>query len=226
MPVAPESKTADEKRNWLVTRFHLFLFGVLIAITATGYVKIPAATGLPMHWGLNGQPDEVWPRDSGLVAMPLVALVLIILIAVIGRLTPSEKTEPGRYIAEAALTGVLLVLCALQFSLLLIGTGSDVDLTRIVASVVAIALIVLGLALPRSAPNAYAGIRLPWTMTDTANWIATHRLTGVLMIIGGIALALVALFWSSPVNLLEAIGPAIFLPIIIGGIFSFVRSRG
>jgi len=158
--------------------------------------------------------------------MPLVALVLIILIAVIGRLTPSEKTEPGRYIAEAALTGVLLVLCALQFSLLLIGTGSDVDLTRIVASVVAIALIVLGLALPRSAPNAYAGIRLPWTMTDTANWIATHRLTGVLMIIGGIALALVALFWSSPVNLLEAIGPAIFLPIIIGGIFSFVRSRG
>jgi hypothetical protein len=36
----------------------------------------------------------------------------------------------------------------------------------------------------------------------------------------------VALFWSSPVNLLEAIGPAIFLPIIIGGIFSFVRSRG
>lgn len=216
---------ADEKRKLLVTRFHFFLFGVLLAITATGYVKIPAATGLPMHWGLNGHPDEIWSRDPALLAMPLVALVLLVLTAVLGRLAAAEKVEPGRYIAEAGLSGVLLVLCALQFSLLLIGTGSDIDMTRIVAGVVAVALVILGLALPRSAPNAYAGIRLPWTMTDKANWAATHRLTGMLMVLSGLGLALVALLWPEPKNLLATIGPAILVPIAVGGIFSFVRSR-
>jgi immunity protein, SdpI family len=216
---------AEEKRSFLVTRFHILLFGVLLALTATGYAKIPAAPGLPMHWGLDGHPDEVWPRDPALMVMPIVALVLLALIFAIGRLAPVKKIEPGRYVTEAAATGVLLVLCALQFSLLLIGVGSEIDLTRIVAFVVAIALVILGAALPRSAPNAYAGVRLPWTMTDKANWTATHRLTGVLMVIAGFGLALVALLWPDPVNLLAAIGPAVFAPVLIGGVFSFVRSR-
>ena len=217
---------ADEKRKSIVTPLHILLFGALLAITATGYAKIPAATGLPMHWGLNGQPDRIWPRDPALAAMPIVALVLLALVFILVRLAPPEKVDPGRTIAEAAISGVLLVFCALQFSLLLIGTGSDVDLTQIVAFVVAIALVILGAALPRSAPNAYAGIRLPWSMEDPSNWRATHRLTGGLMAVAGLLLALVALFWPTPVNLLMAIGPAIFLPVLIGALYSFVRSRG
>jgi uncharacterized membrane protein len=217
---------ADENHKSIVTPFHILLFGALLAITGTGYVKIPAATGLPMHWGLNGQPDRIWPRDPALAAMPIIALVLLVLFFAIGRLAAPEKVDPGRVIAEAAISGVLLVLCALQFGLLLIGTGSEVDLVRIVAAVVALALVILGLVLPRSAPNAYAGIRLPWSMPDAANWRATHRLTGGLMVVAGLGLGLVALFWSTPIHLLTAIGPAIALPVLIGALYSFVRSRG
>lgn len=217
---------ADEKRKSIVTPFHILLFGVLLAITATDYVKIPAATGLPMHWGFDGRPDQIWPRDPALAAMPILALVLLVVLFVIGRLAPPEKVEPGRIIAEAAISAVLLILCALQFGLLLIGTGSEVDLVRLVAAVVALALVILGVALPRSTPNAYAGIRLPWSMADPANWRATHRLTGGLMVVAGLTLAAVALFWSTPVNLLLAIGPALFLPVIIGALYSFLRARG
>jgi uncharacterized membrane protein len=216
---------ADEKRKSIVTPFHILLFGVLLAVTATGYVKIPVATGLPMHWGLDGRPDRIWPRDPALAAMPIVALVLLVLFFFLARLAPPEKVDPGRTIAEAAISAVLLILCALQFGLLLIGTGSEVDLVRLVAAVVALALVILGVALPRSAPNAYAGIRLPWSMADPANWRATHRLTGGLMVVAGLVLAAVALFWATPANLLVTIGPAVFLPIIVGGLYSFFRAR-
>jgi uncharacterized membrane protein len=63
-------------------------------------------------------------------------------------------------------------------------------------------------------------------MADPANWRATHRLTGGLMVVAGLTLAAVALFWSTPVNLLLAIGPALFLPVIIGALYSFLRARG
>jgi uncharacterized membrane protein len=178
-----------------------------------------------MHWGLDGRPDRIWPRDPALAAMPIVALVLLVLFFFLARLAPPEKVDPGRTIAEAAISAVLLILCALQFGLLLIGTGSEVDLVRLVAAVVALALVILGVALPRSAPNAYAGIRLPWSMADPANWRATHRLTGGLMVVAGLVLAAVALFWATPANLLVTIGPAVFLPIIVGGLYSFFRAR-
>jgi uncharacterized membrane protein len=216
---------ADKKRKSIVTPFHILLSGVLLVVTAIGYVKIPAAAGLPMHWGLDGRPDRIWPRDPALAALPAIALALLVLFFAIGRLAPQEKVDPGRVVAEAAISAVLLILCALQFSLLLIGTGSEVDLVRIVSAAVAMALVILGLALPRSAPNAYTGVRLPWSMTDPANWRATHRLTGALMVIAGLILAAVALLWATPVNLLETIGPAVFLPIIIGALYSVFRAR-
>jgi len=212
-------------RKLIVTRFHLLLLGVLVAITATAVVKIKAEVGLPVHWGLNGQPDQIWPRNQALAIFPVIGVLLTAIFGAIGQFAPREQVEPGRYVAEAILTGLLLVLCALQLSFILIGIGSDIDLARIVTFGVALILVLLGFALPSSAPNAYAGVRLPWTMKDRANWTATHRLTGVLCIIAGLALAAVAWFRPDLVDMLPAIGIAVLVPILIGGLFSFIRRK-
>ena len=212
-------------RKQIVTRFHLFLFGVLVAITATAFVKIHADVGLPVHWGFDGKPDRVWPRNEALLLFPLVGLVLTVLFAAIGQFAPVEQIEPGRYIAEAMLTGLLGLLCALQFGLLLIGVGSDIDMVRIIAFAMAVLLILLGMALPNSQPNAYAGIRLPWTLRDPKNWAAAHRVTGILFIVAGVGLGLVAWLQPDPADMLSAIGAAIALPLLIGGVFSLLRAR-
>ncbi|HTJ59412.1 MAG TPA: SdpI family protein [Devosiaceae bacterium] len=213
-------------RKPLVTRLHLTLFGVLVAITAVAFVKIPAAIGLPVHWGLDGRPDQVWPRNEALLVFPAIGLVLTGVFAAIGQFAPVEQVEPGRHISEAMLLVLLGLLAALEFSLILIGVGSDIDMVRIVAFGVATLLIVLGNVLPRSQPNAYAGVRLPWTLKDPGNWAATHRLTGVLFIVAGAGLAAVAWFRPDPADMLPAIGIAIFLPLLVGGLFSFSRGRG
>jgi uncharacterized membrane protein len=212
-------------RKPVVTRFHLFAFGVLIAITATAFVKIHAETGLPVHWGLDGKPDQVWPRNTALLVMPAIAVALGALFGAIGFLVPAEQVEPGRRVIETMLTGFLGLLCALQFALILIGVGSDIDLVRIVAFAVAALLLGLGAMLPNSPPTGYSGIRLPWTMRNRANWVAAHRLTGALMIVAGAALGLVAWLWPNPTDMFAALAAAILLPLILGGLFSFIRSR-
>jgi uncharacterized membrane protein len=212
-------------RKLIVTRFHLLLLGVLVAITATAFVKIKAEVGLPVHWGLNGQPDQIWPRNQALVIFPVIGVLLTALFGAIGRFAPPEQVEPGRYVAEAMLSGLLLLLCALQLSFILIGIGSDIDLARIVAFGLALILLLLGFTLPNSAPNAYAGVRLPWSMKDRANWTATHRLTGALYVVAGLGLAAVAWFRPDPVDMLPAIAVAVLVPILIGGMFSFIRRQ-
>jgi uncharacterized membrane protein len=51
----------------------------------------------------------------------------------------------------------------------------------------------IGNALPKSRPGFFVGIRTPWTITDTDNWIATHRFGGKLMMVGGFVISLSAL---------------------------------
>lgn len=213
-------------RKPLVTRFHLLLLGLLVAVTATAFVKIPADAALPVHWGLDGHPDQVWPRIPALLMFPLIGAVITGLFLAIGRFTPPELVEPGRSISETVLAGVLLLFCALQFAMILIGVGSDIDMVRFIAFGLAALSIITGLSLPQSQPNVFAGIRLPWTMADPGNWRATHRLTGGLMVLGGLGLAAVAWLWPDPVDMMLAMAAALLLPVIIGGIYSFARARG
>lgn len=209
----------------LVTRLHLYLLGGLAAITAAAFVKIPESTGLPVHWGFDGQPDRFWPRNEALLVMPVVAILVTVLFWCIGRFAPAEQVQPGRHISVAALTGVLGLCCALQFALILIGIGSEIDMVRIVAFLLAAFWIGLGVVFPHSSPNPYAGLRLPWTVNDPANWKVTHLVTGVLMVLGGIGLGLVAWLLPDPPTLLGAIGLSVLVPVLLGALFSFIMSR-
>jgi len=212
-------------RKPLLTRFHLLLLGVLVSLTATAFVKVPAAAGLPVHWGLDGKPDQIWPRDEALWVFPGVAAVLVILFLAIGQFAPEDQIKGGRPVIETAIAGLLGLCCAMQFAFILLGIGSDIDLIRVITTLLALIFTGLGLALPRSRPNVYAGIRLPWTMQDARNWQATHRLTGALMVVAGVALGAVALLWPTPADMLIAVGLAVFLPILMGGVFSFLYAR-
>ena len=82
-------------RKPIVTRFHLFLLGLLAAITAAAFFKISPDMGLPVHWGFDGRPDRVWPRNEALVLFPIVAVCLTGLFLAIGQFVPSEQVEPG-----------------------------------------------------------------------------------------------------------------------------------
>ena len=63
---------------------------------------------------------------------------------------------------------------------------------------VGLLLMVIGNALPKSRPGVFIGIRTPWTITDTDNWIATHRLGGQLTMLAGLVIALSAVLPIDP----------------------------
>lgn len=211
-------------RKSLVAPFHLLIYGLLIAITITAWVKIPDGAGLPVHWGLDGHPDRTWPKLQALIGAPSLAALVVITTYLFGRLAPEEQVEPGRHISEAALSGVLGLFCAVQFGMLLIGIGSDIDMIRIVAGAVAVILLVLGNALPKSQPNGYSGLRLPWTLSDPRNWTRTHRLTGIVMMIAAVGLGAVVWLAPDPGILLASVLAAVFGPLILAVIFSVVVS--
>ncbi|MEJ2036936.1 MAG: SdpI family protein [Maritimibacter sp.] len=56
----------------------------------------------------------------------------------------------------------------------------------------------IGNAMPKSRPGFFVGIRTPWTLSDTDNWVATHRLAGRLMMLTGLAIFLAGVLSLRP----------------------------
>ncbi|WP_043617984.1 SdpI family protein [Ensifer sp. ZNC0028] len=198
---------------------------ILFSTTLVGYLAIPAEALLPTHWGVDGTADAFWPRDRALAMAPVVVAVLAALSLAVGRFVPQEELRAGRHIAEVTLPAILALFAAIQTVIVLIGLGVDLSMSRVIAFGLGLLSIAVGNVLPKSQPNGLAGIRLPWTVADNANWRATHRLAGLLMVCAGIALALLALVMSTGPALAVATIAAMLLPIVAATLYSYRLAR-
>lgn len=201
------------------------LVAMLVMATTVGLMAIPAEAELPIHWGVDGNPDRFWPRDWALSITPLVVAAIFAVGLTVELFGSSDQLAAGRHVSHTVILAVTALFVAVQTAIVLIGLGTDVPMTRVLALGLGLLSVVLGNVLPKSQPNAFAGIRLPWTLASPANWAATQRLTGFLMIVAGIGLVLFALTTPNTTGLAIATLAAIILPALAGGIFSYRMAR-
>ncbi|MBJ3785468.1 SdpI family protein [Devosia sediminis] len=179
----------------LVTRFHLLLFGVTLAIAGVAVMHIPPHFAFPAHWH-GSSADWLWPRDLALAVPPLIEIVLITGFFVLGRALTRNHLAKVRHILDPALTLLLAVATACQAGLLLIGIGSDFDMFRITAFGLAATLLVLAVVIFEAERHSYAGLRMPWPIRSDRAWTLVHRTSGLAA--GAAAIVLAWLAWTDP----------------------------
>lgn len=199
------------------------LAAALAGATVTGYFNIPAGTQLPVHWSVDGAADAFWPRDRALLMAPAGATVVLALMVFADRFAPGRQA--GRHVAAAASTGIIALFAMIQNVIVLSGLGIDVPMVRVIAFAMGLLSIVIGNVMPKSQPNGIAGPRLPWTLANPANWAATHRFTGRLMLVSGGILMLAALMLDAGRLLAAVTISAFMLPFGLGSAYSYVFSR-
>jgi uncharacterized membrane protein len=204
---------------------HITMIAIIAAITLAGYLLIPAQTSLPVHWNIFGQPDAFLPRTYALLILPAAIFAMLIVTTLVMRFTPDTRSESGKYVGRASITALLLLFGAIQTAMVLIGYGVAVDMARVIIYAFAVLLLILGNALPKSQPNAFAGIRVPWTLNNPTIWQAAHRIAGKLMMQGGVVLAIVATFVTSTPWLVAAFAACILVPLIAALFISYRMSK-
>lgn len=200
------------------------LLVALVAAFVAGLLLVPAGTMLPVHWGPSGQADGFLPREGALLVPFLMVAVVWGVFLVIGRLAKPSDLAAGRHsygVVVTAITGLALIM---EVATVLIGIGVPVNMVQVIGFAFGALLVLLGNVLPKSQPNSFAGIRLPTTLKDPANWQATHRLTGLLCIISGLVLIVAAALLPAPALIWWLLG-CVFVPILIGVFYSLARAR-
>ena len=153
-------------------------------------------------------------------ALGLVALVWGIFF-VVARYAGRDEVAAGRYVTGVVLTALTGLALVIAVATIAVGLGYPVDVVQALAFAFAVLLMVLGNAMPKSQPNSFAGIRLPTTLRDPANWQATHRLGGVLSIAGGLVLLAAAMFAPKSQLVFWLIG-CVLVPMLIATAYSLV----
>lgn len=210
--------------NALLNPLRMLLLAGLLGTAATGFVLIPPGTTLPIHWGPSGVADGFAPRELALLLPLAMAAFVWGLYVFLPRLARPGDMEAGRRPLAVVLTAITALALLLEVAIVLVGLGVGVNVVQSIALAMGVLLIVLGNAMPKSQPNSVAGIRIPSTLGDAANWQATHRLTGVLAIAGGLVLVVAALLVPTAVLIWWLLG-CVFAPIAIGVGYSLTLAR-
>lgn len=149
---------------------------------------------LPVHWNLAGEADRTAPALVALAMPAVMAIMLGLLFVAIPRLEPLQpQLEASAPVLRAVWIGSLLLMVYVQMTIAAPALGWTLGPDLLLVGM-GVLLVMVGDALPKSRPGLLVGIRTPWTLNNTDNWIATHRLGGKLMMVAGglIVLATIA----------------------------------
>ena len=202
----------------------LLLALVLIAASAAvgvwAWRMLPADSLIATHFGVSGQPNGFMAKGPGLAVAPVVGLIAVIVLALAPRWSRGGQALAGSGAYGILQIGVAAMFLVVEAALAVHALDPSFDAMRWVFVAVGVLFVVIGAVLGRIPPNRVAGIRTPWTLADPAVWTRTHRFTGRLLTLGGVALAGVATLGADHIDLYVALLVCILGPALAGVIYS------
>lgn len=203
--------------------FALVCIGAMLVFGALVYGRLPDQ--VPVHWGIDGQPDRWGSRLEAVLLLPAISAGLWLLLLILPRIDPRRASyaafEGTFYLF---INAVVLFLSVMYVVTMGIALGWHIAVPQVIGACVGMLLMVLGNELGRVQPNWFVGIRTPWTLSDPEIWRRTHRVGGRVFFVAGLAILVAALLlppaYSFALILLGALGGAGF-----SAVYSYVVWR-
>jgi uncharacterized membrane protein len=208
------------RRPFLV--YSAAILGAMAILSAWAWGQLPDGASIPIHWGIDGQPNGFAPKEIGLLMLPVVVVGIAVLLTVIPRIEPRRANlERSGKAYGATWIGVVTLLGAIHVLIVAVALGARLDVGRLVLIAVGALFVLVGNYLPTIRPNYLMGIRTPWTLTSDLSWVRTHRVGGRLFVIEGLAFVLLGLLGVTPLVLAVAVIGAVAVMVGVLLVYSY-----
>jgi uncharacterized membrane protein len=197
---------------------------LLVPIVALPFFWNRVPEEVPIHWGLDGEPDRFAAKNVGLLLLPGINFAVYLTFLLIPLIDPKGKV---RFFKKPfpALRFFFALLVSFFFFVTVSGmtrSSGFFDTNRLVPLGVIMMFFVLGNYLSALQPNYFIGIRTPWTLEDPDIWRKTHRLAGWIWV--GFSSVALVLWATLPLPLFNKFFLAIVLVamVLTPVVYSFV----
>lgn len=208
------------KNHPLLNFFLIFIALLPIIYLFVIWNQIPDI--VPLHFNGNMQPDKTGPKSKMWLSTSLlsaISIFLLLLLQNLKRIDPKRRNEPDSSTFSKIGSGILVFITAINFMMITSAYKGAVIFNNFFFPLLGLLFAFIGNYMNNLKPNYFAGIRLPWTLSDDENWRRTHRLAGHLWFWSGLSIAVFALFFPARI-----IFPILITVIIIMTIIPIVYS--
>lgn len=175
------------KLNWRTELPQWALIAGMFLLAAVTWPWAPDR--LPAHWNAAGQIDRYGGKVEGLLALPLTALGIYLLLLLVPRVDPGRANYERFAGAYATIRLAVVILLALVYGAIHLWLrGHALDMSTAIPLLVGGLFLIIGNVMGKIRPNWFVGIRTPWTLSSKVAWVKTHRLGGWLFVALGLAL--------------------------------------
>lgn len=193
----------------------------MLAVSAWAWGQIPDGAQIPIHWGLDGQPNGWAPKWVGLLMTPGLGVVLGGVFLTIPRFDPRREHLVASTQAWVAITGsAMLLLLAVHVLVIALTLGATIDMGRLLGVGIGLLFAVIGNFLGKTRSNWFMGIRTPWTLSSERSWTKTHRLGGRLFMAVGL-LSIVLGLLTSDQMVFFALVPGLLVAAVVPIVYSY-----
>jgi uncharacterized membrane protein len=207
--------------------FKFAKFVSLLAIAATALAAVWLHFHLPegpvaTHFGPDGVANGFMPRDRAFGFTPVALVLLTLLMWVLPYLMPKNgKLERSGIAYETIWIAVVALLVCIDGLIIATAVGYVVDMPMAATILIGLMYIILGNVLPKFRYNYVAGIRTPWTLSDERVWDRTHRFSGPVFMLTGVAF-IISSFVVSPEYFTQALIVLSLVPVLISFAASYL----
>ena len=188
-----------------VKRIILWLIA-LMPLIVTVVVLPQMADMVPAHYGIDGLVDH-YDSKYTMLLFPCIIIVVIAVRDLSPRMLGRDDAQQANLrVVDNLLLPVVIVLVAINLLTVWLATAqvqniyaTSVPVPQLILAGISLLFVVIGNVLPKTKPNWYVGIRVPWTVNHPAVWYKTHRFGGVMMTVWGV-LSLVVTLVVSPTH--------------------------
>lgn len=141
---------------------------------------------IPMHFGLDGTVDRYGDRTEAallIAGMMVLSVVVGLIIDASARMPEADEARRrGLAIAKALGVGVPLMVSAMMAGLALSVNPTQLMSGHAQTTVFCGLFAVVGAVMGKVPPNAFVGVRTPWSRSSRLAWDRSNRLAGRLFL--------------------------------------------
>jgi uncharacterized membrane protein len=214
------------KKNYTLINIIMVIVALLpLAYLAMVFDMLPSQ--VPVHFDAQMKPDRISDKSELWIMSAMLAggsILVYFLLQKIYLFDPKRSNKAGIETFNKLGAGLVVFFAALNIVIILSAKNAGVNLENFLFPLIGILLAFIGNYMPALKPNYFAGIRLPWTLSDDANWRKTHQLGGKLWFWGGLLFAIVSLFLPREI-IFPVFITIILIMVLIPAIYSYKLFR-
>jgi uncharacterized membrane protein len=176
----------------------IIIWPVLLApviYLAAIWSSLPARVAV--HFDINGTPDRFGAKSEVLIGVGIITFISIaiyLFLPLIYKIDPKKSAVENKPRLKKISIATAIFLSFIGCVIVSSSQNGGIKMSmQLIFGGIGLLWCILGNYMYNIKPNFFAGIRVPWTLSNEDNWKQTHRLAGKLWFAGGLLILLAAI---------------------------------